>query len=106
MRARLRLSLSLTAGLLACSDGPDEPDFFVEVRAACEQLCTARTDCGEAPPEGIDCEDACVADVGTPGPTCAEAIERWATCVADHCGDEAACAKTVSARDAVCGGTG
>jgi hypothetical protein len=96
--------LVLVVAALGCkSEPPPDP----ELNAACDDLCFARDMCGDPNFATVEeCTQACVADVGTPGPSCEDAIRVVGECTADHCGDEAACNDALAGRDQACGGTG
>jgi len=95
--------LVLLATALGCGGGSETDP---ELNAACEDLCAAKEACGDQTLTPEECTQACVADVGTPGPSCEDAIRGVADCTEDHCGDDAACTDALGARDQACGGTG
>ena len=88
--------------LMACGAGDVNRD--PDVAKGCEALCDAQLACGTAGPNDVSCADACIADVGTPGLECGQALETWAACVRAGC--EKPCTDEQSARTDACGGTG
>lgn len=96
------LLLGLTLALACAEQTPDDP----ALRAACDDLCAAQITCEDTMLTMTACTNACVADVGTPGDDCHEALQVLAICAADHCGDAAACATQLGERDRHCGGAG
>lgn len=98
---------SLALGvLLALACGPDEPPADPELRAACDALCEAQIECDDTTLTMTECSNACIADVGTPGEDCSDAIQVLAICAAAHCGDAPACSAQEAERTHHCGGTG
>lgn len=90
---------------LGCEDTSGQGES-PELRAACDRQCAAQIDCGDTQLGMEECSDACVADVGIRDAACVAALEDLAACIADHCGDDAACADAWNARGNTCGGTG
>ncbi|MFS8069165.1 MAG: hypothetical protein ACMG6S_22625 [Byssovorax sp.] len=94
--------LVVVAAALGCNS-VTPVSFLVD---SCDTLCRAKESCGEQDLTLEECNDACVADVGTPTPGCEEAITAMGECLQDNCDDAAACEPELTARSKACGGTG
>ncbi len=109
MRARIISLLPLLTLLaIACGPGSGETsnEDMPELIAACDAQCDAQLACESTSLSEDECPAACLADIGTPGDPCAQAIEALAACLADNCEDELACDPELVERDVQCGGRG
>ncbi|MCA9688341.1 MAG: hypothetical protein KC636_01945 [Myxococcales bacterium] len=101
----LPLILTLACGPDTAETGDTDSDEDPALVAACDALCGEQRTCQTTTLSAEECGTACLADIGTPGDACTQAIEALASCMASDC-DESACGDAWSERDASCGGRG